>query len=934
MRLVAAVAALLRRLRAERATVVLLFVLVAVTSGAVAAAPRLFSRVADDGLRYELAQGTAIQRNLEFGAVDPLPASPGGDPLSAVAAAGETLRDGLAPPVRSLIDETRFVVDSARFNIDEAPVLPTFVTFREADGIKDLLALADGRWPARVLPPETPDPAAPPAFEIALSTAAAERVGLSVGDSLTAKVDIGDPLLRRRFPTPEVAVRIELVGTFTVADPGAHVWFDDPALGAVTIGGTEDEPVAFATGLIAPAAYADVIALGLPTRNRWRLFVDPDRLDAGQLDTLVGALRQLKLRYSTTTPGPGVTVLNTGLLAGVERFLAQRATTETMLSLAALGPLAAAAGALGLFAILVVQRRRPALALARGRGASSGQLLATQLWEGLLITVPAALLGLAVAIAVVPARSSDLSSVGALTVALGATVILLIATWPVARRARRDLERDTPPAVRISARRFVFEALVVGLSLSAAWLLRERGLAGAEPQGATAATATFDPFLGASPVLIGVAVALLTIRFYPLPVQALGWSMARRRDLVPVLGLRALGRQPSVGSLPLLVLMLTLAIGTFSSVLLASIEHGQAATALQEVGADFRVVAPLGTAFPDAAAVRSLAGVEAVAAATSADALLSTDPRSLTAVRALAIEPAAYDAVLAGTPGAAHLSTLLADTPTGSAGGTSSDPIPAIVSTRLSDLAVGDRFDLVLVRPEAELPGRGAAGRVPGDRPRYSIRGHFLRLGGGRLGGESTPSVDPVRPRPCRTRRWPARPGVHSPGTPGRIARGAAGVHARGAARRGREQRIRDRPPARRGVRRPGGDGRRRPPGASPVARGRAPSHDRPVRPAGGRPDGRRTRVPAGHRTGARGRPGTRARLAARTRYRPGGIQQPGCDRRPDGRLAVDRRRGRIDHGGRRRRDRDQLVAGATARRQPDTADGHGLTAPVTMEGR
>ena len=66
MRLVAAVAALLRRLRAERGVALLLFVLIALTSFAVAAGPRLFNRVADEGIRYEAERGTAIQRNLQF----------------------------------------------------------------------------------------------------------------------------------------------------------------------------------------------------------------------------------------------------------------------------------------------------------------------------------------------------------------------------------------------------------------------------------------------------------------------------------------------------------------------------------------------------------------------------------------------------------------------------------------------------------------------------------------------------------------------------------------------------------------------------------------------------------------------------------------------------------------------------------------------------
>ena len=43
--------------------------------------------------------------------------------------------------------------------------------------------------------------------------------------------------------------------------------------------------------------------------------------------------------------------------------------------------------------ILLVSRRRPSLELTRGRGATGWLLLGTQLWEGLLLAAPPALIG-------------------------------------------------------------------------------------------------------------------------------------------------------------------------------------------------------------------------------------------------------------------------------------------------------------------------------------------------------------------------------------------------------------------------------------------------------------------------------------------------------------------------------------------------------------
>jgi putative ABC transport system permease protein len=681
MRLVTAVAALLRRLRVERGVAVLLFVLVAVTSLAVAAGPRLFNRVADDGLRYEAGRGTAIQRNFQFTVAGSIPSSDD-DPFARVGARGDAILGRLPVLVQDLISEDRFVVDAVRFGIVDPPRFTTFVTLRQQDGLETQTDLAEGRWPVRVDPETIADEDAPPRFEIAISDATAEATQLAVGNRVAANVDPNDPLLRNLFPRPSTAVEIDVVGRFSVRDPVASYWYDDRGLDEAAIGGTDDAPIAFATAVFAPDAYVDVLGLGLPLRYRWRLFVDVDRLDAGRLEVLAADLRRIEAANNTTGAlRPGLTQFHSGLPDIIDRYRDQRSTSEAALSVAALGPMTVAAGAVGLIGVLIVQRRRPALALARGRGASAGQLLATQLWEGLLVTVPAAVVGLLVATALIPSRSSELSSTGAILVALGATALLLGATWPLARRARRDLERDAPPVFRLAPRRLVFEALIIGLSLTAAWLLRERGVAG---DGQGEAGRGFDPFLAASPLLIGVSVGLLTIRLYPIPVQALGWLGARRRDLVPVLGLRNLGRHPTAGYLPVLILMLTVAIGTFSSVLAVSIERSQSEVSWRDVGADYRIETTARGGLDPRVDPRGVPAVEVVAAGlVESDALISAVPGRRFPVLLQAVEASAYNEVLSGSPIETNVAAFIDAPPTTSEAGTAEAPIPVVLSTRL-----------------------------------------------------------------------------------------------------------------------------------------------------------------------------------------------------------------------------------------------------------
>ena len=105
-------------------------------------------------------------------------------------------------------------------------------------------------------------------------------------------------------------------------DLGAPYWFDDRTLAEVAIGGTEDDPLAFATAVFAPEAYDDLIRLDLPNRYRWNMFVDVDRLDAGMLDVLVPDLRRLDATFVTTgAVRPGRVLVRSGLLGLVERYL-------------------------------------------------------------------------------------------------------------------------------------------------------------------------------------------------------------------------------------------------------------------------------------------------------------------------------------------------------------------------------------------------------------------------------------------------------------------------------------------------------------------------------------------------------------------------------------------------------------------------------------
>ncbi len=281
--------------------------------------------------------------------------------------------------------------------------------------------------------------------------------------------------------------------------------------------GSIESPLAFATALIAPDAFADVAASGLPVRFDWRYFLDETRLDAGRLDALMPDLRRTATQFARS---PGGTTdqervaLRSGLIALLERYEAERAASEAVLSVAATGPILLAAGAFAMTAVLLVARRRANLVLARERGASGGLLLGAELWEAVVLAGIGALAGYALAVALVPGRGSSLSPVLALATGVGAVLVLLAATWPIARRQQPRTARDEPVGLRTSPRRIVLEATAVGLAIAGIVLLQQRGLTIGATDGDQ--IVRFDPFLAAVPILAGVAAAIIAIRLYPL----------------------------------------------------------------------------------------------------------------------------------------------------------------------------------------------------------------------------------------------------------------------------------------------------------------------------------------------------------------------------------------------------------------------------------
>jgi putative ABC transport system permease protein len=245
----------------------------------------------------------------------------------------------------------------------------------------------------------------------------------------------------------------------------------------------------------------------------------------------------------------------------------------------------------------------------------------------------------------------------------------------------------------------VLEALVIVLAIASAALVRERGVPAAQDR-----LLGIDPLVAGAPVLMGFAVAIVTWHAARVGLRALAAAARRRPGLVPVLAFRRSTRGTGSGMI-LAVLLTAAAIAAFSLAGAGQITASTRAAAWQAVGADYLVEGADGRPLAASAATTPSSPEPAASGSVAAVPLEAVFPDA-TVVSAgyrdsvpigpvgdqadlLALDPA-YQRLVAGTPIESSLPPGVLD----SAAGSSTDPLPGIVSSSLTiaqePVAAGD----------------------------------------------------------------------------------------------------------------------------------------------------------------------------------------------------------------------------------------------------
>ena len=465
------------------------------------------------------------------------------------------------------------------------PTPPTLAYFGEYDGITDAAELTAGEWPGEAV---VGDP-----VPIAVPASAASALSLDVGDAIVVGTDEAD-------------VSAVVTGMFEPDDPSEEFWATDRL---ATRGYDPEFPNPFTSfynpsvvfgplvvheGALASAGIPVAIADLRFTPDFSSARVDQlqpllDRLATADVDVLYDANAVASSVFIDTDAADAVSAVASGLTV-----------TRSTVVVVSLLLVVLAVAAMAQLARLYSDARSGERQLMRARGASRRDVLALATVEAVVVaavtaaaTPPLASLAYRLLAAQGPMvaagmpTDAGLPPVSWLIAAGVALVFVLVLLSPLARDDVSFAEgAQAAGRQRLGSgiARSGIDIAIVLLAAVAYWQLQ-----GYRTPVQDSATLAVDPVLVAGPAIVLVATALVCVRLIPAASRLLERIGSGARGATVALASWEIGRRPQRATAAVLLLSLTLAVGTFGLSFLDTWKQSQLDQAAFAVGAPVRV---------------------------------------------------------------------------------------------------------------------------------------------------------------------------------------------------------------------------------------------------------------------------------------------------------------------------------------------------------
>ncbi len=481
------------------------------------------------------------------------------------------------------------VTDTAYLGQREPLIWTSFATIND---LPEHIRMVDGRLPNLSVPAE-------PGVEVIVSRALADKLGLQVGEEFLhflKPIGKGDPS----------QLRVHLTGIWIPVDAADPYWFNHPESFNETLLTTED----VYRESLAPRFNGEIFLAV------WYMLFDGTSVRAEMAPNLLERIQQLNLRASTLLPRLKLEISPAEALADYQA--ASRLLSVQLLAISVPSLLLMFAYTL-LVAGLTVAGRHNEIAVLRSRGATILQILGIALLESAIIGFFAILIGSLIAqwladlvgqtrsfLNFTAAASSSASfrasevvitrtsiEIG-LVIAIAAILLTLIPTWSVANNTVVNYKQERARALKPPwwQRAWVDGLLLIPAAYGTYMLYKQGSLALPSTIG-TGVTAPADPFanplLFIVPVLGILAVTLFLIRLFPHILRAIAWTLARFNGVALVMAARQLARSPGMYAAPMLLLILTLGLGTFTASLASTLDQHLISEVRYAIGGDMSI---------------------------------------------------------------------------------------------------------------------------------------------------------------------------------------------------------------------------------------------------------------------------------------------------------------------------------------------------------
>lgn len=475
----------------------------------------------------------------------------------------------LALPVKT---QTRYAAT------DKLPTLaadgsgPTLLwtQFAFAENIESRIDVVDGR-----LPQATPNGPA----EVMITEELAAKAGFQVGEEYL--------VLGPKPRQTELSQPIKIVGVWRAKDPDDQYWFYLPSAFNEVFLLPEQSFKQRITGRDAAPIY---VAL-------WYFVTDGSSIRSENVPEVGGRITGTVNQAANILPGTRLEQSPLDALIVHQRAVKQLTTTLTIFSV----PLFLLIGYfVVLVAGLVVQRQSNEISVLRSRGASRTQVMLVYLLEALLLGLVTLALGLllgqAAALAMVWTKSFLTLQIGEqLPISLTReawqrawqmlALMMLASLLPALAAARYTIVSFRAERARASRpplwQRMYLDLLLLVPVGYAYYLLRQSGpmAFGGEDSDPFA-----NPLLLLAPTLGIGALALVSIRVFPLVMRLCAAVFARLPGIAAVTAFRSMARAPILYTRPLLLLTLTLSLATFTASMAATLDSHLNERAFYETG--------------------------------------------------------------------------------------------------------------------------------------------------------------------------------------------------------------------------------------------------------------------------------------------------------------------------------------------------------------